>query len=113
MISGHGIVRHIEVGGDASEIGTLELSRGSFILDEMTLLEEGSSSVDDISALLDEGAIVILVIDADTVQDGILEHTHVPAMRSAVCRNEKNNEEDLQVCIPKPLYGFVSVPDGA
>ena len=79
VVSGHGIVRHVEVGGDASKVSALELARGSLIFDEVTFLEESGGGVNDISTLLDEGPIVILVIDADTVQDGILEHAHVSA----------------------------------
>jgi len=84
VVSGHGIVRHVEVGSDASKVGALELARGSLILDKVAFLKESGGGVDDISALLNEGTIVILVIDADTVQDGVLEHAHIPTKHSTM-----------------------------
>ena len=77
VVSSHGIVRHIEMRSDASKIGALKLPRGSLVLDKVALLKEGGSSVYDISALLDESAVLILVIDAYAVQNRILEHAYV------------------------------------
>ena len=78
VVCGHGIVGHVEVGGDAPEVGTLELSRGSLVLDKMTLLKESGGSVDNVSALLDEGAVVVLVIHTDAIEGRVLEHAHIP-----------------------------------
>jgi len=62
---------------DFAQLQALEPPSGSFILQELALLQQHSGRMNDIGTLLDQTQIAVLVVDADTIQGRRLEHPHI------------------------------------
>ena len=77
VVRRHRAIRHIVVRRDTAQLCALEAASGTLVLDEVALLEKRGSGVHDVCPLLDKRRITLKIVDANAVQDWVLEHTNV------------------------------------